>query len=582
MSSPIQPNSPIDVDSEETRASVPRRSTSMAEIPKAPQSFNDIAEVIAKIMILGDSGTGKSKLFCRLRKRPFNPHYNPTPGIDFATHIVKISNGKHMRAQIVDTSGLDRYRSIVQNYWSLARGAIVVFDLTSNDSFTAVRRWVSDFKAKACPPGSGRPRPPIMIIGNKMDLETERQVATSNARSYAVANGFFYTETSAKDDINVDIAFNVLLTEVYFETLKQQKPVLPAVKAETIPEPGFMEATVNTFARIGRSLSTKRKNTTPKNDLPLSGSPLGFRSGRESPFSDESAEDRRGRTAEVRSQSVLGHVKLDETFVSGARTLWKWVGDVVDDFVDEIEGVPVEPEPENDTEFFVNPVEFKTPKPYTGTNPLIGVVAPPGDDNGSDAGSHHDFESDDSDEGQIVMDFLSGQISNRKLRRPRIPPRSESSHSSPPHSPHSSVGNEVNHSNPTSPYFPPFSDVRRGSMAKILPRRESLAPTAILRTPPQSPLPGHSLNLRASPTPEIVVSPYDHDETAKSPLRSAKNHVVEVSTITPLLNGIEGDGARSLVESFNSMNIMDNNGVGEGDLGENDKSLKHRRSKTLL
>ncbi|KAJ3125906.1 hypothetical protein HK098_008099 [Nowakowskiella sp. JEL0407] len=560
-------NTPTDqpvIPTKEGRA-LPKRTASMAEIPKPPQKFEDIAEVVAKIMILGDSGTGKSKLFCRLRKRPFNSHYNPTPGIDFATHNVKISNGKHMRAQIVDTSGLDRYRTIVQNYWSLARGAIIVFDLTSNDSFTAVRRWVSDFKAKACPTGSGRPKPPIMIIGNKMDLEAERQVSTSNARSYAVANGFFYTETSAKDDINVDIAFNVLLTEVYFEILKQQKPVALTLKNEAA-ETGFMEATVSTFARIGRSLSSKRKSNTPKNDGAISGSPLGpSRSGRDSPFNDEASEGRRGRP-ELRSQSALGHVKLDETFVSGARTLWKWVGDVVDDFVDEIEGVPIETE--NDGEFFVNPVEFKTPNTYTGKNPMIGVVAPPTrkfDGSGSEGGSNLEFDSEDSDEGQAVMDFFSGNVSNKKSRHPRIPPRSESSTSgSPPRSPMSSLGNEFAINNSNSPFFSPvYSEPRRGSMAKILPRRESLVP-ASLRTPPQSPMAGHS-NQRASPTAN---SHDEHKETSKS-IRSAQSHVVEVSSITPIFgSGIEGDGARSLIENFVSMNVLDSSSDTLVDLGD--------------
>ncbi|KAJ1554097.1 Ras- protein Rab-11A [Nowakowskiella sp. JEL0078] len=528
---------------------VPQRTLSTVSLKAdaegiTPKTFDDVAEVIAKIMILGDSGCG------RLRKKPFNSNSHPTPGIDFATHIVKISDGKHMRAQIVDTSGLDKYRSIVQNYWGLARGAMIVFDLTSAESFTAIRRWVRDFKAKACPPDSGRPRPPIMIVGNKMDLENERQVQTQDARNYAVANGFFYTETSAKDDVNVDIAFNVLLTDVYFEVLGK-KPVSKTDEINEVADPPVAAAAENfveSIARIGRTLSTKRKPSfsggTPSRRPSLFGDDLKL-----SPFRSDSTSATRPNAASP---------SIDEVLVTGARTLWKWVGEVVDDLVDELEGIETQPD---NTVVDIDPVQFRKNSLAVFHNPMVGVVVPPAPLNqrvpgsGSESGSYPGYETDDSDEGQLVVDFLRGHSPSSK-RRPYIPPRSESSqHSaSPPNSPNSSFGGEF--SAATSSAAPSSPESRqRSSKPKILPRKASLAVSslgfstnaasvngggvmhgALVYSPPLRP---------SSRTPSPRGEAYVASKLGTTVEFAAPNYVVEVSSITPIdRNGI---GARSIL-----------------------------------
>ncbi|KAJ1563929.1 hypothetical protein HK405_000272, partial [Cladochytrium tenue] len=162
-----------------------------------------------KVMLLGDSGVGKTQLFTRLTNKEFQDDPRPTEGINFATHSVKIASGLLVKAQVMDTPGDDRTRPIVQVYWPIATGAVVVYDVTNRHSFQSVRRWVRDFRARH------RLEPTIMVVGNKCEPDAEplREVSVAEAKAYALAQGFFFMEVSARDDVNVDLAFNILLTE---------------------------------------------------------------------------------------------------------------------------------------------------------------------------------------------------------------------------------------------------------------------------------------------------------------------------------------------------------------------------------
>ncbi|KAJ3111114.1 hypothetical protein HDU96_005980 [Phlyctochytrium bullatum] len=193
-----------------------------------------INAITVKIMILGDSGVGKSQMFSRLVKKTFDENSLPTAGIDFATHVMKISSGEMVKAQIVDTSGLDRFRSIIQSYWTLASGALVVYDITNRETFDSVRRWVTGFREK-CKKDFV---PPIMVVGNKAERESEayREVEASEAKAYAVAQGFFFMEVSAMENENVDLAFSILLTDVYHTMHNIHKlSAVPTIAAVPVP-----------------------------------------------------------------------------------------------------------------------------------------------------------------------------------------------------------------------------------------------------------------------------------------------------------------------------------------------------------
>jgi len=209
---------------------VPRSSSLLLAVtPPRP-----VQETLIKIMLLGDSDVGKSSLFLQLTKKRFNPIARPTAGIDFASYSMKLEKYATVRCQLVDTSGLERYRSVTQPYWKLAQGAIIVYDITNINSFINVKRWVREFKIKfgmipgSPMPGSSRsvspapthqpekPDPVIMIIGNKADLNAEREVRTEEAQAYALANDFLFMETSALDHEKVSLAMNIFISSVYY------------------------------------------------------------------------------------------------------------------------------------------------------------------------------------------------------------------------------------------------------------------------------------------------------------------------------------------------------------------------------
>ncbi|KAJ3006028.1 Ras- protein Rab-11A [Thoreauomyces humboldtii] len=189
-----------------------------------------VSDTLIKIMVLGDSQTGKTSLANRILRKPYSSRYRPTVGIDFGTLSLKIASGRTIKAQIVDTSGLDSYRSITSSYWSLASGAVICYDITSRSSFARVKSWVRDFRAKTegnenrrkAAGGGGQAPVPILLLGTKSDMTSDRQVPAPEAQAYALAQGFLFMETSAKDDVNVDLAFNVLLTDAYYATTTGQ------------------------------------------------------------------------------------------------------------------------------------------------------------------------------------------------------------------------------------------------------------------------------------------------------------------------------------------------------------------------
>ncbi|KAI8920808.1 P-loop containing nucleoside triphosphate hydrolase protein [Powellomyces hirtus] len=214
-------------------------------------------DFLVKLMILGDSTVGKSQLFQRILRKPFSHRYAPTVGIDFGTLTLKIATGRILKAQIVDTSGLDSYRSITQQYWSLASGAIIVYDITSRDSFNRVRTWVRDFKSKHV---NKTVEPVIMIVGNKSDAKAQREVPTPEAQAYALAQGFLFMETSAADNHNVELAFTVLLTDVYYATVGSKAKERAEVNVTSQWKP---QARTSSLLNVDRLMSPLASPTRP-------------------------------------------------------------------------------------------------------------------------------------------------------------------------------------------------------------------------------------------------------------------------------------------------------------------------------
>ncbi|XP_033959167.1 ras-related protein Rab-25b isoform X1 [Pseudochaenichthys georgianus] len=159
---------------------------------------------VFKVVLIGESGVGKSNLLSRFTKNEFNHDSRTTIGVEFSTRTVQLS-GFTIKAQIWDTAGLERYRAITSAYYRGAVGALLVYDITKHLTYESVERWLKELYDHA------DPHIVVMLVGNKTDLDSERSVPIDEAKDYAEKNGLLYLETSALESTNVEAAFNNVL-----------------------------------------------------------------------------------------------------------------------------------------------------------------------------------------------------------------------------------------------------------------------------------------------------------------------------------------------------------------------------------
>ena len=169
---------------------------------------DDNYEVMFKVVLVGDSSVGKTNIMSKYLKNEFHEDSKATVGVEFGSKQFTVE-GHQVKAQIWDTAGQERYKAITSAYYKGAKGAFVVYDITRKQSFDSVDRWVNDIKAAA------DKNLTIIIIGNKCDLEDQRQVnkeqGEEKAKSYEVA----FMETSALSGENLDKAFDKMINEVF-------------------------------------------------------------------------------------------------------------------------------------------------------------------------------------------------------------------------------------------------------------------------------------------------------------------------------------------------------------------------------
>ncbi|CAL9122528.1 unnamed protein product [Musa textilis] len=165
-------------------------------------------DYLFKVVLIGDSGVGKSNLLSRFTRNEFCLESKSTIGVEFATRTLQVE-GRIIKAQIWDTAGQERYRAITSAYYRGALGAILVYDVTKPTTFENVSRWLKELRDHA------DPNIVIMLIGNKTDLKQLRAVASEDAQGYAEKEGLSYIETSALEATNVEQAFQLILAEIY-------------------------------------------------------------------------------------------------------------------------------------------------------------------------------------------------------------------------------------------------------------------------------------------------------------------------------------------------------------------------------
>ena len=160
-----------------------------------------------KILLIGESKVGKTCLINSYVIRSFNINQLSTVGLDFRTKKLDIQ-GKQIILNIYDTAGQERFRNLATGYMKSADGFLVCFDLTSESTLENVTNWINSIKNTA------RKNASMLIIGNKSDLNEDREVSTEQGKQFAAKNGIDYLETSSKMHIGVDEAFETLVKKI--------------------------------------------------------------------------------------------------------------------------------------------------------------------------------------------------------------------------------------------------------------------------------------------------------------------------------------------------------------------------------
>nr|ABR17569.1 unknown [Picea sitchensis] len=165
-------------------------------------------DYLFKVVLIGDSAVGKSNLLSRYARNEFHMNSKATIGVEFQTQSMEF-DGKEIKAQIWDTAGQERFRAVTSAYYRGAVGALVVYDISRRHTFESVGRWLDELKMHS------DMNIVTMLVGNKCDLETLREVPIEESKALAEAEKLFFIETSALNATNVNDAFQIVIKEVY-------------------------------------------------------------------------------------------------------------------------------------------------------------------------------------------------------------------------------------------------------------------------------------------------------------------------------------------------------------------------------
>ncbi|KAI3900595.1 hypothetical protein MKW92_014870 [Papaver armeniacum] len=200
-------------------------------------------DYLFKIVLIGDSGVGKSNILSRFTRNEFCLESKSTIGVEFATRTLQV-DGKTIKAQIWDTAGQERYRAITSAYYRGAVGALLVYDTTKRQTFDNVQRWLRELRDHA------DSNIVILLAGNKSDLKHLRAVNEEEAQVIAEKEGLSFLETSALEALNIEKAFQTILTEIYHIVSKKALAAQEAAATAGLPGQG---TTINVADASGNS-----------------------------------------------------------------------------------------------------------------------------------------------------------------------------------------------------------------------------------------------------------------------------------------------------------------------------------------
>ncbi|RKP05314.1 ras family-domain-containing protein [Thamnocephalis sphaerospora] len=199
-------------------------------------------DYIFKYIIIGDMGkhprmasigTGKSCLLRRFTDRKFVDGLRNTVGVEFGTRIIRLED-RRIKLQIWDTAGQERFRSVTRSYYRGAAGAILVYDITRRSTFENIANWLMEVK------NATAPHTVMFLIGNKSDLEGQREVTQQEAQKFAQLHGLLFAEASARTNTHVDECFLDTAARIY-----------DLVESETI-DTGALNSGIQRYASIWR------------------------------------------------------------------------------------------------------------------------------------------------------------------------------------------------------------------------------------------------------------------------------------------------------------------------------------------
>ncbi|KAI7730398.1 hypothetical protein M8C21_025343 [Ambrosia artemisiifolia] len=169
-----------------------------------------------KIILIGDSGVGKSNLLSRFCHNKFTLQFNSTIGVEYTTKTLTI-HGHPIMAQIWDTSGHTKLRPITDAYYRGAAGALLVYDVTRHITFVNTHKWLADLRNHA------DPNMVVTLVGNKSDVRQSVMVSTEVGKSFAEKESLYFVETSALRATNVEHAFTDLVANIYRNQVNRKR-----------------------------------------------------------------------------------------------------------------------------------------------------------------------------------------------------------------------------------------------------------------------------------------------------------------------------------------------------------------------
>ena len=168
-------------------------------------------ELLYKVIIIGDTGVGKSNILSRYVKDEFSSNSKSTVGVELGIKFLKIKN-TNTKIQIWDTAGQERYKAITSSYFKGSNGCFIVYDITSESSFNNIENWYAEIQKETSKDI------PILLVGNKCDLEDERKVPIEKGKEKAKNLNCAFFETSALKKINIEKIFEELVNNIYEKT----------------------------------------------------------------------------------------------------------------------------------------------------------------------------------------------------------------------------------------------------------------------------------------------------------------------------------------------------------------------------